>query len=154
MKTMMLSQSFGHGVLVITIHDEPAREERAETARRLADLMCAHRPAPVVVVMADAASTAATAEVVRQAHRRCGNPGVLLSVATHSAPVRRLLEAEETTVRHRMGVHPHFDTAFSSASRAHADLAGTARTADPSRTEGRRTWMSRRHERRSAPRAA
>ncbi|MGW8990982.1 hypothetical protein ACWGRF_13800 [Streptomyces zhihengii] len=132
MDTAMLSQRYQHGILVITIHDDPAHDERADLTRRLAELMRAHHPAPVVVVIADAACSASTATAVRRAHRRGRDRNELLSVVTHSAPVRRLLQAGETAARHRMVIHPRMDVALAATSQACSDQAGAA-SAEPLR---------------------
>ncbi|MGV9343532.1 hypothetical protein ACWDSD_01745 [Streptomyces spiralis] len=42
----------------------------------------------------------------------CGPLGVLVSVATHSAAARRVLEAEADTDRTRLVVHARVDTAI------------------------------------------
>jgi hypothetical protein len=45
----------------------------------------------------------------------CNHLGVLISVATHSAPTRRLLEANADTSGTRLVVHARTDTAILSA---------------------------------------
>ncbi|MFF5842875.1 hypothetical protein ACIP4T_06935 [Streptomyces massasporeus] len=53
--------------------------------------------------------------MVLRVHRLCGGPGTLMSVATHSAPIRRALDADADAGGTRLVVHARVDTAVSAA---------------------------------------
>lgn len=108
----MLSYRLEHEVLVITVEQDPGIGGRAGLASRITDLVDAHRPSPVVVVIDDRAAGSAAASAVLRAHRFCARLGILMSVVTHSAPLRRLLEADGSTRGHRLVVHARTDTAI------------------------------------------
>lgn len=110
----MLSHTLEREVLVITVDHDPGIDGRAALAAHLTDLVDAHQPAPVVVVLTDRAGGAAVSAVLR-AHQRCGRLGVLMSVVAHSAPVRRLLEDNADTSGPRLVVHARVDTAITTA---------------------------------------
>jgi hypothetical protein len=57
---------------------------------------------------------------VLRAHRLCGRLGTLMSVATHRAPARRLLEANAGIGSPRLVIHPRIDIAISAATIAAA----------------------------------
>ncbi|MFC8225253.1 hypothetical protein [Streptomyces sp. NPDC057287] len=116
----MLSHRLERGVLVLTVQEDPGIGGRAELASEIVAFMRAHRPAPVLVVIDEPAATPATASAVLRAHRQCGTWGVLMSAATHSAPVRRLLEASADSGGARLVVHPRVDVAISAAFKAAA----------------------------------
>ncbi|MET7475974.1 hypothetical protein ABZT17_16625 [Streptomyces sp. NPDC005648] len=103
-------------VLVITIHDEPGAGTRAAPLTRISDLVHGYRPASVVIVLDQPAPTRAALGVVLRAHRLCSRLGLVLSVAAHSAPVRRLLAAlADTEDGIRLVVHARADTAIATA---------------------------------------
>ncbi|MFH8755713.1 hypothetical protein [Streptomyces atroolivaceus] len=110
----MLSHRVDHGVLVLTVQEDPGIGGRAELTSGITAFVRAYQPAPVLVVIEEPAATPATASAVLRAHRHCDELGVLMSVATHSAPVRRLLEANACSGGTRLVVHPCIDTAVGS----------------------------------------
>lgn len=111
----MLSHTLERGVLVITVHRDPGVGGRATLAAEISNLIRAHRPAPVVIVLDEPATGGAAVSAVLRAHRMCGNLGVLMSVATRSAPARRLLEANADTNGPRLVIHARTDTAITTA---------------------------------------
>jgi hypothetical protein len=111
----MLSHALERGVLVITVHRDPGPAGRASLAAEIGALVHAYRPMPVVVVLEEAATGGAAVASVLRAHRLCSNLGVLMSVATHSAPARRQLEAGADTGGCRLVVHARTDTAIDAA---------------------------------------
>ncbi|MFC8102351.1 hypothetical protein [Streptomyces sp. NPDC057363] len=110
----MFSHSLEQGVLVLTVHGECGLSGRAPLLTRIGDLVHAYKPAPVVVVLEEAASVSTVVSVL-QVHRMCSQLGILMSVASHSAPVRRLLEANADTSGVRMVIHARADTAIAAA---------------------------------------
>ncbi|MFF5255938.1 hypothetical protein ACFY4K_28365 [Streptomyces leeuwenhoekii] len=116
----MLSHALERGVLVITVPSDPGIDGRALLLEKIDDLVRAHRPAPVVIVLDEPAAQGAAVSVVLRAHRLCGRLGVPLSVATQSAPARRLLEAGADTGGTRLVVHARADTAVTAAAFAAA----------------------------------
>jgi hypothetical protein len=111
----MLSYRLEHEVLVITVEEDPGIGGRAALASRITDLVDAHRPSPVVVVIGERAAGSAAVSAVLRAHQFCGRLGVLMSVVTHSAPLRRLLAADADSRGLRLVVHARMDTAISSS---------------------------------------
>ncbi|WP_190200648.1 hypothetical protein [Streptomyces djakartensis] len=111
----MLSHSLDHGVLVITVHRDPGIGGRATLLTSISDLVHAFRPAPVVVVLDCPAPAGAVVSVVLRAHRLCSHLGVLMSVASSSAPTRRALEENADTAGTRLVVHARTDTAVAAA---------------------------------------
>ncbi|MER7481647.1 hypothetical protein ABTX60_29130 [Streptomyces sp. NPDC126510] len=111
----MLSHSLDHGVLVITVHQDPGIGGRATLLTRISDLVQAYRPAPVVIVLDEPAARSAVVSVVLRVHHLCSRTGTLMSVATHSAPVRRTLETDADTAGTRLVVHARADTAVAAS---------------------------------------
>ncbi|MFG3373937.1 MULTISPECIES: STAS domain-containing protein [Streptomyces] len=111
----MLSHSLERGVLVITVHQDPGIDGRAALTTYITNLVDAHQPTPVVIVLTEPAGDHAAVSAVLRAHQWCGRLGVLMSVVTHSAPVRRLLEDNADTTGPRLVVHARVDTAISTA---------------------------------------
>ncbi|MFE9290226.1 hypothetical protein ACF1HU_23435 [Streptomyces olivaceus] len=111
----MLSHTLEHGVLVITVDRDPGVDGRAALTTHLTNLVDAHQPAPVVIVLADGAAGPAAVSAVLRAHQWCGRLDLLLSVVAHSAPVRRLLESNADSCGPRLVVHARVDTAISTA---------------------------------------
>lgn len=111
----MVSHAFEEGVLVVTLHSATDVGRRSALSQEISDLVHAYRPSPVVVVLEEPATGGVTVSAVLKAHRMCNDLGVLMSVATHSAPARRLLEANADTVGTRLVVHARTDTAILSA---------------------------------------
>ncbi|WP_256332937.1 hypothetical protein [Streptomyces sp. 2131.1] len=111
----MLSHAFNEGVLVCTVQEDPRIQRRAELANLILDLARVHQPAPVVVVIDDAAATPATASAILRARSQCTELGVVLSVASHSAPLRRLLQDGEDPTLTRLVIHTRIDTAIDAA---------------------------------------
>ncbi|MEU3254853.1 hypothetical protein [Streptomyces sp. NPDC006997] len=89
--------------------------ERAAPSAGIEDLVRAYARGPVVIVLDERVPHEAAVCAVLRAHRTCDRLGALLSVATHSAPVRRLLEAHPDTGGHRLVVHARVDTAIEAA---------------------------------------
>ncbi|MBZ6231725.1 hypothetical protein [Streptomyces olivaceus] len=111
----MLSHTLEQGVLVITVDRDPGVDGRAALTTHLTNLVDAHQPAPVVIVLADGAAGPAAVSAVLRAHQWCGRLDLLLSVVAHSAPVRRLLENNADSCGPRLVVHARVDTAISTA---------------------------------------
>lgn len=111
----MLSHTIEQGVLVITVLRDPGISGRAPVSETISDLVHAHRPGPVVLVLDEAAAGPAAVSTVLRAHRMCSHLGILMSIATHSAAARRLLETHPYTGGHRPLVHARTDTAVTTA---------------------------------------
>ncbi|MFF4243513.1 hypothetical protein ACFYY2_03455 [Streptomyces sp. NPDC001822] len=111
----MLSHRREHDVLVLTVHEDPGISGRAGLAGAIMDFVRAFQPAPVLVVIGDAAATPATASAVLRAHRRCGDLDVLFSAVSHDASVRRLLEDNADSGGRGLVVHSRVDAAIASA---------------------------------------
>ncbi|WP_436800857.1 hypothetical protein [Streptomyces avermitilis] len=112
---MMLSHSIEHGVLVITLHTDPGIGQRAELSQEITDLVHAYSPLPVVIVLDMPGVGGATVSAVLRAQRMCHHLGVLMSVSTHSAATRRILEANCDTGGTRLVVHARTDVAITAA---------------------------------------
>lgn len=112
---MMLSHTFEHGVLVIEVRRDPDAARHTILATEIADLVRAHSPLPAVIVLGEGATGPAAVCAVLSAHRKCSRLGVLMSVATHSAPARRRLEACADTGGTRLVVHARTDVAVAVA---------------------------------------
>ncbi|MFF7969713.1 hypothetical protein [Streptomyces sp. NPDC007905] len=111
----MMSHSLNQGVLVITVHDDPGIGGRAALLAHISGLVRGHKPASLVIVLDEPAAGDAAVSVVLRTHRLCGRFGLVMSVATHSAPVRRLLEAGADTGGIRLVIHARADTAIATA---------------------------------------
>ncbi|MCX3292321.1 hypothetical protein OR263_37440 [Streptomyces sp. NEAU-H22] len=111
----MLSHSLDHGVLVVTVHEDPGVGGRAVLLAQISDLVQAYRPAPVVIVLDDSAARGPVVSVLLRVHHLCRGLGTLMSVATHSAPTRRALEVGADTGGTRLVVHARVDTAVAAA---------------------------------------
>ncbi|MEU1708750.1 hypothetical protein ABZ478_25900 [Streptomyces sp. NPDC005706] len=102
-------------MLVITLHDNPGVDGRAAPLDRISALVEGHRPVSLVVVLDGGAGADAAVAVVLRGHRVCSRLGLVMSVASRSAPVRRLLEAGADTAGTRLVVHARADTAIATA---------------------------------------
>ncbi|MGX1267583.1 hypothetical protein [Streptomyces phaeoluteigriseus] len=112
----MMSHVLEQDVLVITVHADPGIGGRATLLAGIGDLIEGHMPASVVVVLDEAAATEAAVGVVLRTHRLCSRLGLVMSVATHSAPARRLLdEANADTNGIRLIIHARADIAIATA---------------------------------------
>ncbi|MBQ1097579.1 hypothetical protein KBY55_16135 [Streptomyces sp. b94] len=111
----MLSHTLEHGVLVITVGQDPGIDGRATLTTRITNLVDAHQPTPVVIVLTERAAGPASVSAVLRAHQWCRRLGVLICVVTHSAPVRRLLENNSGSSGPRLVVHARVDTAITTA---------------------------------------
>jgi hypothetical protein len=109
----MITHSRETGVLVITVHPDSDTADEAGLFTRMSSLVRVYDPDPVVVVLTDAADAAV--EAVLRVHCLCTRLGLVLSVASHSAPVRRLLEANADTSGARLIIHARADTAITTA---------------------------------------
>ncbi|MET8454655.1 hypothetical protein [Streptomyces sp. NPDC005209] len=112
---MMIRHSVEHGVLVITVHDDPGIGGRATLLTQISDLVLGHQPASLVIILNEPAATDAAVNVVLRAHRLCNRLGLVMSVTTHSAPVRRSLEANADTNGTRLVIYARADTAIATA---------------------------------------
>ncbi|MFR0354877.1 hypothetical protein [Streptomyces sediminimaris] len=110
-----VSHRFEQGVLVIDVHRDPGAAGQAALAAEIGHLVRAHEPVPAVVVLDEQAASRAAVRAVLSAHRMCNRLGVLMSVATHSAPARRQLEANADTGGTRLVVHARADIAVAVA---------------------------------------
>ncbi|MBD0418460.1 hypothetical protein H0H10_04630 [Streptomyces sp. TRM S81-3] len=111
----MLSHTLEQGVLVITVDQDPGIDGRAALATEITNLVDAHRPAPVVIVLGEQAASNATVSAVLRAHQWCGRLGILMCVVTQSAPLRRLLENNAGTFGPGPVVHAQVDAAIATA---------------------------------------
>jgi hypothetical protein len=111
----VLSSSLDRGVLVVTVHHDPGTEGRAELLAQLEGLVQAHRPTPVVVILEEPATDGAVVSVVLRLHRTCRDLGVLMSVVSTSAPIRRMLEADADSTGTHLVIHARTDTAVTAA---------------------------------------
>ncbi|MEU9671155.1 hypothetical protein AB0J81_29310 [Streptomyces bobili] len=112
----MMSHVLDQDVLVITVHDDPGIGGRAALLAEISDLIEVLLPSSVVIVLDEAATTEATVGVILRAHRLCDRLGLVMSVATHSAPARRLLdEANAETGGIRLIIHARADIAIATA---------------------------------------
>lgn len=116
----MLAHHVEDGVLVLTVHTDFSACERADLTRQLIDWASVYQPAPVVVVIEQPAGTAAVAGAVLQCHRQCSRLGLLMSVVTHSSPMRRLLMVKGASYRPRLVVHSRIDVAITATGNAAA----------------------------------
>lgn len=78
-------------------------------------LVHGHKPASVVIVLDQPPPTQTALSVVLRAHHLCSRLDLVMSVATHSAPVRRLLAAGADTKDIRLVIHARADTAIATA---------------------------------------
>ena len=112
----MMSHALERRVLVITMDDDPGIDTRAALFAEISDLVHAYKPASVVIVLDQPAPAQATLSVVRRVHRLCSSLDLVMSVATRSAPLRRLLadraDAEDDI---RLVIHARADTAIATA---------------------------------------
>ncbi|MFF0854555.1 hypothetical protein ACFYVM_26420 [Streptomyces sp. NPDC003280] len=112
---MAVSHSLDRGVLVVTVHDDPGTGGRTALHERIGALVEGHRPVSLVVVLGDDAEADAAVGAVLRSHRLCSRLGLVMSVAAHSAPVRRLLEANADPDGTRLVIHARADTAIATA---------------------------------------
>ncbi|MFE5717589.1 hypothetical protein [Streptomyces erythrochromogenes] len=85
-------------MLVITVHEPVATEERAALVREIDLLVDEHQPAGLVIALETAAATAATVPVVLRMHRHCAESGLPLAVATPPAAVHYLIRANQPSL--------------------------------------------------------
>ena len=111
----MMTHTLEHRVLVITMHDDPGIAMRAALLAQISDLVRGHKPASVVIVLEQPAPTQAALSVVLLAHHLCSHLGLVMFVATQSAPVRRLLAAGADTKDIGLVIHARADTAIATA---------------------------------------
>ncbi|MCV2457773.1 hypothetical protein OEB94_00445 [Streptomyces sp. ICN988] len=116
----MLSHVLEQGVLVIKVYGGTRIDGRATLFAKIGDLIHAYKPTPVVIVLDDSAVGRMMLSVVVRAHRMCTSLGVLMSVASHSAPLRRQLEASVGTDTKQLVIHARADVAISAAAFAAA----------------------------------
>ncbi|MFI5998076.1 hypothetical protein ACIBAC_40230 [Streptomyces sp. NPDC051362] len=109
----MLSHALENGVLVLAVDDEPGPEEQ-NLAALISDLVHVHAPTPAVIMLGGEVPDPVI-EAVVEAHRRCRQLDVLISVATSSAPARRVFQAHATADGGALVVHARVDTAISTA---------------------------------------
>ncbi|MER6457178.1 hypothetical protein ABT270_31905 [Streptomyces sp900105245] len=109
---VMVSHALEQGVLVVTVHDDPGSDGRAVLLARISDLVKGHAPTSLVLVLDGPAAADSAVGVVLRVHRLCSRLGLVMSVATHSAPVRRLLEADADAGGTRLVVLARADTAI------------------------------------------
>ncbi|MFF3886158.1 hypothetical protein [Streptomyces sp. NPDC001914] len=113
----MITHSLEHGVLVLTLDAGSGSRAQDDLPRRISDLVHAHDPRAVVIILGDDAHVAETSAVL-SAHLLCGDLGVLMSVATHSASIRRRLQIQPDIAVTRLVVHARTDTAIAIAASA------------------------------------
>ncbi|MFE7444339.1 hypothetical protein ACFU7X_28235 [Streptomyces chartreusis] len=97
------------------MHDDPGTDSRAATLAHISDLVHGHKPASVVIVLDQPSPTQTTLSVIFRAHHLCSRLDLVMSVATHSAPVRRLLATGADTKDIRLVIHARADTAIATA---------------------------------------
>ena len=111
----MLSHTLERGVLVITVHEDPGIGGRAALLTQVSDLVQGIRPSSVVIVLDEPAATEAAISVVLRVHRLSSHLDLVTFVATHSAPARRLLDANADTHGIRLVIHARAHTAIATA---------------------------------------
>lgn len=111
----MMPHTLKKRVLVITMHDDPGVDSRVALLTEISDLVHGHKPASVVIILAQPSPTQAALSVVLRAHHLCSRLDLVLSVASHSAPVRRLLAAGADPGGIRLVIHARADTAIATA---------------------------------------
>lgn len=111
-KLMLLTHAREQGVLVMSVHHDPGVDGRAALLTEITDLVHACKPAPVVIILEDRAATGAALSVVLRAHQLCSGLGIMMSVATHSAMARRMLQTSAEAGGIRLVVHARADTAI------------------------------------------
>ncbi|MFD9461251.1 hypothetical protein [Streptomyces sp. NPDC060027] len=114
LETAMLTHALERGVLILTLDDDPSPKGRDVLATYISDLVHVHAPTPVVIVLGGEA-TATVISAVLRAHRLCSELGVLMSVATLSAAVRRSLETQTAADGPRLVIHARADIAIATA---------------------------------------
>jgi hypothetical protein len=114
-EVVLLSHTIERGVLMITPNAATDTGERTALAAHISDLVHTYQPFPVVIVLEGPATGSATVDAVVEAHRACAHLGVLVSVASHSAPARRRLEAAAEPEGTPLVVHARVDTAVAAA---------------------------------------
>ncbi len=111
----MLSHMVEHGVLVVTVRHDPGVAGRAQLSELISDLVHAHRPSPVVIVLGEQAIGLPAVSAVLRAHRMCSQLGIPMSVVTDSAAVSHLFEANAYIDGNRLIIHSRKDTATTAA---------------------------------------
>ncbi|MFC8966100.1 hypothetical protein [Streptomyces sp. NPDC057094] len=109
----MVTYALQRGVLVLTLDDDPGTRVQ-ELPGRINDLVRAHDPRPVVIILCGHA-TDPVITAVQHAHRMCSELGLLISVVTHSAGARRALDAQPFNTGTRLVIHARTDTAIATA---------------------------------------
>ncbi|MGW1966614.1 hypothetical protein ACWCPD_40900 [Streptomyces sp. NPDC001935] len=109
----MLSHRLENGVLVLTLEDAPGLREH-NLAALISDLVHVHDPTPAVIVLGTVVPDEVI-EAVVEAYRRCRRSDVLISVATPSAPARRILQAQAAAQGGGLVVYARVDTAVRTA---------------------------------------
>ncbi|MFF3886128.1 hypothetical protein [Streptomyces sp. NPDC001914] len=114
----MLSHRLENDVLVLTVEDAPSSREH-HLASLISDLIHVHDPTPAVIVLGTVVPDEVI-EAVAEVHRSCRQSDVLISVATPSAPARRILQAQAAAPGGGLVVHARVDTAVRTADAAAA----------------------------------
>ncbi|MFE9445249.1 hypothetical protein ACFYO2_41280 [Streptomyces sp. NPDC006602] len=113
-RSVMISHALEQGVLVITVHNDPGICRRADLLRQISDLVRAHKPDALVIVLDDPAATEAAVSVVVRVPALQRPWG--LDVRCHpERPARRLLEANADTRGTRLVIHARADIAVATA---------------------------------------
>ncbi|WP_258054508.1 hypothetical protein [Streptomyces sp. Ru71] len=107
------------GVLVVTVQNDTG-DGRTELLEEIEDLIRGYQPLPVVIAVEDPDVGAAAIDMVLQAHRVCVRLGVLMSVITHSAPLRRMLQTRAERDGVRLVINARADIAIAAAAFAAA----------------------------------
>ncbi|MFF3214266.1 hypothetical protein ACFYYB_26790 [Streptomyces sp. NPDC002886] len=98
-------------ILIVTVHEPVATEERAALAQAIDLLIDEHHPAALVITLGPAAGTPAAVSVILRAHRHCTENTIpLVAVTPHSA-TRYLIKSNEPS----LPVDTHTDHALLSA---------------------------------------
>ncbi|WP_407841342.1 hypothetical protein ACE1OC_40925 [Streptomyces sp. DSM 116496] len=98
-------------ILIITIHDPVATEERAALTEAIDLLIDEHRPAALVITLEPAADTPAGVSVVLRTHRHCTENGIPMAAAAAHPANRYLIKSNQPT----LPVHTHTDHALLTA---------------------------------------
>ncbi|MFE4257894.1 hypothetical protein [Streptomyces sp. NPDC056883] len=98
-------------ILIITVREPVATEERAALAQAIDLLIGEHHPAALVITLDPAAGTPAAVSVILRTHRHCTDNNIpMATVAPHPA-TRFLIQSNEPA----LPVHTHTDHALLTA---------------------------------------
>ncbi|MFD6888023.1 hypothetical protein [Streptomyces sp. NPDC059957] len=98
-------------ILIITVHEPVASEERAALAQAIDLLIEEHHPAALVITLDPDAGTPAAVSVILRTHRHCAEHNIPMAAVTPHPATRYLIRSNETA----LPVHSHTDHALLTA---------------------------------------